>query len=270
MPIFNPTINPTASRRGAERGAEGRDTRADGARDLELVGPQADQVGHQFEESAGQAGADDPAQALGPHLAALEDFRRGDALGELELAVHDEAAPQRNGEQHAEHAAEAGDDRDPLVVERLPGPQQDQRRQREDAPGGNRLARGGAGLDDVVFENVVAFEKPQHPHRDDRGGDRGRHRHAGKQAQVRVGRRQNDRQHDAENDALDRDFRKRVVLQIHRVSISLSISQTGPRSTWRSGARRWNAGSSRSTDRGRRPGRPFLSGTGRPLSGRRS
>ena len=191
-----------------ERHAKRRDTRADGPADLEPLGPQAHEVAEHLEQSAGQAGADDLAKALAAHLAALQDLGRGDALGELQLASHDEASPQRDGEEHAEHAAEAGDDRDPLVVERLPGPQQNQGRQREDAAGGDGFARTGAGLHDVVFEDVVAFEEPQDAHGDDRRGDRGRHRHAGKQAQVGVGRGQDRRQQHAQDHALDCDFGK--------------------------------------------------------------
>ena len=215
---IEPNDQPDGQQGRAECHAKGRHARADGPADLSSLGPQADQVDDHLEQPAGQAGMGDLAQALAARLAALEDLGRGDALGELELASHDEAPPQGDGEQHAEHAAEPRDDRDPLVVELLPGPQQDQGREREDAPGRNGLARTGGGLHDVVFEDVVVPEEPQHAHGDDRGRDRSRYGHACKQSEIRIGRSQDHRQHHAEDHALDRDLREQTLLSILHAS----------------------------------------------------
>ncbi len=80
----------------------------------------------ELEQGGDDGGARDEQHALAAALAGLEHLGAGDALGELQGLLDDERAPQGHREQHAQHAAEAGDEGRLQEVEVLPGPEQDE------------------------------------------------------------------------------------------------------------------------------------------------
>ena len=102
---------------------------------------------------AGEHEHADAAAALG---ADLEHLGGRDAFGELQRLIDDQRAAQRDREQHAEDAAEAGDQRGLEVREVASTPEHDERGQREDHAGREAFARGGGGLHRVVLEDVAA------------------------------------------------------------------------------------------------------------------
>ena len=88
-------------------------------------------------------------------FAGTQHLGRRDAFGELQIAFDDQRTPQRDGEQHAQQSAEAGDQGNPKIAKALPAAHDDECRQGKDHAGCQRFARGGRGLDDVVFEDGV-------------------------------------------------------------------------------------------------------------------
>ena len=108
-------------------------------------------------------------------------------IGQDAVLLDDERAPQRHHHQDAEDAAGEGEHRDLEVVEiaRTALAEEDQRRDREDHAGGDRLARRADRLDDVVLEDRRAAEALQHRDGEHRDGNRGADRQAGAQARGR-------------------------------------------------------------------------------------
>src|ERR1022692_1678839 len=86
--------------------------------------------------------------------------------------------------------------------------QQNEGGQRENRPRGDRAAGRSAGGHDVVFENIGPTEQRQHPHGNDRGGNRGGDGESGEQAHISVGGRQDHRQNDRKKDRLQRQLRR--------------------------------------------------------------
>ena len=139
----------------------------------------------------------------------LEDFGGCHAFRESQARRDNQRAPQRNREEHAEQAADRRNRGGLPVVEGGPIANEQQRRNREDHAGGQRFARGGGRLDDVVLENVGPFEEAKNRHRGDRGRNGRGHGHAGEETKVSVGGGQNCREDYRQDDRFDGDFRKR-------------------------------------------------------------
>ena len=103
-------------------------------------------------------------------------------IGQGAVLLHDELAPQRDHEEHAEPSADEGEDEDARVLEIEA--EEDQRRQGEDDAGRDRLAGIAGGLDDVVLEDGGAAKRAQDADGEHRDRDRGRHRQARAQSDV--------------------------------------------------------------------------------------
>ena len=104
------------------------------------------------------------------HIRACRAFgiRQGPVL------LHNQLPPQRDHEQHAQPAAQHRQHKNPEVLQIES--QKDQRRQREDHAGSNRLPGVSRRLDNVVLENRGAPQRPQHADRQHCDRDRRRHR----------------------------------------------------------------------------------------------
>ena len=127
----------------------------------------------------------------------LQHFGRRDAFRIGQVGVRDERAPQRDREQHAEHAAAHADEE--RLPERKPGPPADdhESRQHEDDRR-ERAGRGRDGLDDVVLEDRRVLHRAQDRHRDHRRGNRRGEGQPDLEAEVDVGRREDRRDERAE------------------------------------------------------------------------
>ena len=145
-------------------------------------------------------------QPGGRILPRAQHFGRRPAFRKGELLVHDQRAAQRYREQHAQHAAKAGDRQHPPEMKILPVAENHQRRHREYHPRGDRTAGGAAGLDDVVFQDAAATQRAQHGHRHHRGRDGRGDGHAGEQSQVGIGGGEHRGQDNREQDGRHRQL----------------------------------------------------------------
>ena len=153
--------------------------RRPGRQDPRHLPPQREQlVRHGVDERRPEPGE----HGLGHLAAALagdEHLGAGRALGIGELAVllDDERAPHRHHHQHADDAAHRGEGHDLEDVEVFLGPavgDEEERGDREDDAGGDRLAGRADRLDDVVLEDGGLAEPLEDRDRQDRDRDRGR------------------------------------------------------------------------------------------------
>ena len=117
-------------------------------------------------------------------LAGEQHIRAGRTFGIRQRAVllHDELAPQRDHEEHAEPSADEREKEDARVLKIEA--EKDQRRQGEDDAGRNRLAGIARGLDDVVFKDRSAAKRAQHADGKHRDRNRRRDRQTGAQSDV--------------------------------------------------------------------------------------
>jgi hypothetical protein len=140
-----------------------------------------------LEEGVDRAQAEAEEDAAGQRPSALagdQHIGAGRALGVSQVAVlfDDQLAAQGNHEQHAQPAADQGQQEDAGVLEVKA--EKNQRGQGEDDPGGDRLTGVASGLDNVVFQNRGPTEGAQNADREHRDGNRSGHREAGSQAHV--------------------------------------------------------------------------------------
>ena len=164
--------------------------------------------GHQ--ERVGAAESEAPEHAAGEraalfsrdqHVGAGRPFR----IQQVAVFLDDELPAQRNHEQHADPPADERQQEDARVFERKA--HEDQRRQREDGAGGDRLAGRPGGLHDVVLEDRRLAEGAQEADAQDRDGDGGGDRQAGAQADIDRDGAEDDPEDRAEEHGLERELR---------------------------------------------------------------
>ena len=98
------------------------------------------------------------------------------------MLLHNQRPPQRHHKQHAEKAADQRQHKDARVLQIEA--EKNQRRQRKNYAGGDRLPRVAGGLDDDVLQNRTAPERPQNADRQHRDRNGGGHRKPGAQAHI--------------------------------------------------------------------------------------
>lgn len=103
-------------------------------------------------------------------------------VGEGAVLLHDELAAQGDHEEHAQPAADEGQEKDAGVLKIEA--EEDQCREGEDDAGGDGLASVAGGLDNIVFENGRAAKGAQDTDGEDRDGDGGGYGEAGAEAHV--------------------------------------------------------------------------------------
>ena len=131
-------------------------------------------------------------------VADLEYLSGSHAFGEGEVRARDECPAQRDGEGHAEDAADGNHAGGGPVREALPPADHDQAREDEDDRR-KCACRRCDGLHDVVFLDGVILEIAQNSHGDHGRGDRGGERQADAQPEVDVGCREDERDDAAED-----------------------------------------------------------------------
>ena len=147
--------------------------------------------------------------ALAALLAGLVDLGRGHGFGEDEVGVGDHDPAQERDEHDAEEAADEHQGRGLDVgvegVEVRPDAGDEEGRDGEDGPGGDRFADGADRPGDVLLEDR-ALHEPQDGHADDGRRIGGGDRHPGPQAEVGVGRAEDDGQDEADEDGPEGEF----------------------------------------------------------------
>jgi len=130
------------------------------------------------------------------------------------VLLHDEGPTERDHHEHAEQAAEDGDERDADVLEIVA--ENEQRGHGDAYAEGNRLTGGARGLDDVIFEDrgAAAKERAEHAEKRDRedgDGDGGRDGQANLEDKVEGRSAENDAEDGAADDGGPGEFGRRLV-----------------------------------------------------------
>ncbi len=208
-----------------------------------LKEPEASAVLEDLQQHAETHGAEDVLGAGFAALSGLDDLGAGAALGEGQPAVDGERAAQEDDEEDAEETADQQDERRLPVVELGPEPlaadrDHDERRNREDGAGDQRLADRGGGSGDVLLEHAAAHERQSEGRdREHRGGESRRDGLPRLDPQVGVGRPQHRGHQHAEHDGLDRELRHvrvgrnvglEVLLHSHFPFSAIRSAQTRP------------------------------------------
>ena len=84
----------------------------------------------------------------------------------------------------------------------------DERGDREDDTGRDRGRRRGAGLHDIVFQDVATAKSVQHRHRSHRRRDRGGYRQPREQSEIGVRGGEDHRQYDGKRYRADAQLRR--------------------------------------------------------------
>ena len=141
-------------------------------------------------------------------LTGFDDLGCRHALGEREVRLDHQRAPQDNDEEHPEHAADAHDEHGVAEVELGPRAGDQKGRDGEDGPGDQRFTDRGGGPRQILLEDVAA-EDPQRRHRDHCRREGGRHGETDLHPEVGVGGAEDDRHDHAQQQGLDRKLRHR-------------------------------------------------------------
>jgi hypothetical protein len=162
-----------------------------------------------LEKGVERAQAEAEKDAAGERAAALagdEHVGAGGAfrVGQVAVLFDDELAAQGNHEEHAEPAADEGEQEDAGVFEIEA--EKDERGEGEDDSGGDGLAGVAGGLDDVVFEDGGAAEDAQDADGEHGDGNGGGYGEAGAQAHVDGDGAEDDAEDGAEKDGAEGEF----------------------------------------------------------------
>jgi hypothetical protein len=117
----------------------------------------------------------------------------------------DQSAPQRNGIQHAQDAAQGTDQHGGPIGKPAPPAHDHEAGQNED-DGGESSRRRGNRLDDIVFLDGDLLEPPQHRHGDDGRRDRRRKGQPRLEAEEHVCGREYEGDQDSEDQPPDGQF----------------------------------------------------------------
>ncbi len=148
-----------------------------------------------------------PAGQRAAFFARDQHIRAGRALGvgQRTVLLHNQLAAQRDHEQHAQPAANQRQHKDARVFE--VEAKKDQRGQRKDHAGCNRLARVAGRLHNVVFENRRAAQHAQNADGEHGNGNRRRDGEPRTQAHINRDRAKDDAEDGAERNSTEGELR---------------------------------------------------------------
>jgi hypothetical protein len=168
-----------------------------------------------LDQHAQPQGAKDVLGTALPLLSHLDDLVTGIRLGEGQVGVFDQGAPQEDDKQDSHHPADEQQERGFPVVEGRPQTlppdlHHDKGGDGEDRSGHQRLTDTGRGAGDVLLENVAAHKgQAKGGNGDDRCRKGSGDGHARFEPQIGIGKAKDNGHHQTQNDGSPGELRQR-------------------------------------------------------------